>query len=469
MSTARLDEERREQARWRPRNANLSRTYADILLNSEFLPEAQRDPHQQRVLHAVLTHAARHVAHYAAALADPSGSPRERLARLPVLSKHTVQVDAAALTARAVPAGHQPIGHTRTSGTTGEPTVVRHSAWSMGAFAWLKQRELRWFRVDPTSRMAAIRPATELPAQPDGTSVARGELARASTWPEVGELFETGPFIGIANTHAVTEQIAFLREVDPDWLIVQSAALEHIALAAGGALGDRLRVCQAISQTLTPQMRRTVESGLGVRVVQNYGLNELGLVASRCVEGGRYHVHAEHAWVELLDDAGQPVGPGQRGRLVVSTLSNLVMPLLRYDTGDLAIAVEGPCPCGRTLPAFGEVLGRYRRIAHLPEGTWPRWGAILEALFRLPPEVRAGVRAYQARQHRDGSWVLRIDYEGWGYDALEAAVVAAFAAAAPGPAPPLHLRRTSQMEGADARKRENFLSDFVPPADGFAS
>ena len=58
------------------------------------------------------------------------------------------------------------------------------------------------------------------------------------------------------------------------------------------------------------------------------------------------------------------------------------MPLIRYDTGDLAQAVEGPCPCGRTLPSFGEIAGRYRRFAGLPDHTRDRVRVLQRAFAR---------------------------------------------------------------------------------------
>jgi phenylacetate-CoA ligase len=62
--------------------------------------------------------------------------------------------------------------------------------------------------------------------------------------------------------------------------------------------------------------------------------------------------------VEIVDDAGHPTAPGKLGRVLVTTLRNLVMPLLRYEIGDWAVAAEGACRCGRTLPRIGAVGGR---------------------------------------------------------------------------------------------------------------
>ena len=103
-------------------------------------------------------------------------------------------------------------------------------------------------------------------------------------------------------------------------------------------------------------MREHIERSFGCPIHQNYGLNEIGLVATRC-DAGRYHVHSEHCIVEIVGPDGRSVAPGETGRLIVTGLNNWAMPLLRYDADDLGTAVEGPCPCGRTLPSFGDVVG----------------------------------------------------------------------------------------------------------------
>jgi phenylacetate-CoA ligase len=86
--------------------------------------------------------------------------------------------------------------------------------------------------------------------------------------------------------------------------------------------------------------------------------------------------------------------------VLVTALQNLAMPLIRYDTGDIAMAVEGACPCGRTLPSFGEIAGRYRRYAGLPEGTRKRVNVLQETIKAMPPEIVRNSR-YQVIRFED--------------------------------------------------------------------
>jgi len=62
---------------------------------------------------------------------------------------------------------------------------------------------------------------------------------------------------------------------------------------------------------------------------------------------------------KLIDDEeGRPSARGALGRVLVTTLENHLMPLIRYEIGDYAIAAEGACPCGRTLPRIERIVGR---------------------------------------------------------------------------------------------------------------
>lgn len=462
--------ELQEQARWRPRPAEAHLRLGEGLVAREFLPPEVQAEHLDVSATRIVQWAVQAVPWYAEqararGLEVASLVGRAGLARLPALPKEALVRASDQLGARALPPGEREAGYTRTSGTTGQPVVVRHTVRSMGAFDWLKQREARWFRWDPMARLVSVRPLTDLPSGPDTPSRLEARRLHERAWPFVGGHYVTGPYAVLSSLAPVDEQLAFLAEQAPAYLVAQAATLEHLALAGRGRVASgAVRGCLAISQTLTPPMRASVEAAFGVPVHQNYGLNEVGLVASRCPEGGRYHVHSEHCLVELVDADDRPVRPGEQGRLLVTALTNTVMPLLRYDADDLAVAVEGPCPCGRTLPSFGELTGRYRRIAALPEGSWVRWGAVQRAFYVLPTELAQAVRRYQAVQERDGRWVLRLDAEAAAAPGIAAAVQAAFVAAVPGEAPPLEVVLTTDFLRSGG-KFQSFVSEFAPFRD----
>jgi phenylacetate-CoA ligase len=116
----------------------------------------------------------------------------------------------------------------------------------------------------------------------------------------------------------------------------------------------------ATAGTLYDFMREQLEETFGCPVVNRYGSREVGDIAGECLQRRGLHVLPWCAHVEVLDDEDRPVGPGEEGDVVVTGLTNLAMPLIRYRIGDRATLPRGsePCPCGRATPMLAGVTGR---------------------------------------------------------------------------------------------------------------
>jgi phenylacetate-CoA ligase len=111
----------------------------------------------------------------------------------------------------------------------------------------------------------------------------------------------------------------------------------------------------------------------------------------------RFHVHPERAVWETVRGDGTTASPGEVGRVVVTALDNFVMPFIRYDTGDLAVAGGDPCPCGRGLPLVGPVDGRTVECLRTPSG---KIISTLSIITRVVPDISYVdvVRQYQLVQ-----------------------------------------------------------------------
>ena len=69
-----------------------------------------------------------------------------------------------------------------------------------------------------------------------------------------------------------------------------------------------------------------------------------------------YDVWADLTLIEVLDpNTGEPVGPGEKGELVVTMLQKEALPIVRYRTGDITTLDEEVCACGRTHPRIGRI------------------------------------------------------------------------------------------------------------------
>lgn len=121
--------------------------------------------------------------------------------------------------------------------------------------------------------------------------------------------------------------------------------------------------------TLYDYMRKVIEEVFQCHVFNHYGSREVGAIASECSEHDGLHIIMEHTLVEVINENGELCLPGEEGEIVVTTLNNLSMPLIRYKIGDVGVMKEyEPCKCGCNYPKLQKVIGRTTDIFHTKNG-----------------------------------------------------------------------------------------------------
>ena len=108
-------------------------------------------------------------------------------------------------------------------------------------------------------------------------------------------------------------------------------------------------------------MRREIESRLPVTAIDVYGLSEIigPGVACECEFQAGLHGWEDHFLFEVIDpQSGAPLPEGQAGELVITTLTQEALPMLRYRTRDVTSITTAPCDCGRTHLRILRVTGR---------------------------------------------------------------------------------------------------------------
>lgn len=358
------------------------------LAATQWLPHDDIEQRQHRRLVALARHALRHSPQFrqrmiAAGLAPDDLATPAGLRALPVLRRRDVQQAGATLYCDTVPKAHLPLNETRTSGSTGEPVVVRRTALSNLMWMAVTLRDHEWHRRDFTARLASIRAHL-------------GRPVRQRNWgPPVSLLHATGPAQAMPITTDIAQQVEWLVRFGPAYLLVYPSNLAGLVrhCAAAGIRIPGLRQIRTIGETLTDSLRQSTREVLGVEIADAYSSQEIGYVALQCPDSGLYHVMAEGVIAEVLADDGRPCAAGEIGRIAVTDLTNFATPLLRYDIGDLGEA-SGPCPCGRGLPTLRRILGRERNLILMPDGRrhWPLVG------FGQFREV-APIAQYQLIQH----------------------------------------------------------------------
>lgn len=120
-----------------------------------------------------------------------------------------------------------------------------------------------------------------------------------------------------------------------------------------------------------------------IQLYGTYASTEMQTAFTECASGAGGHLQPELIIVELLDDANQPVTPGQEGEVTITTLGVEGMPLLRYKTGDICTLFTEPCSCGRRTPRLSGVIGRRQQMLKF-KGTTLYPPTIYDLLHELP-------------------------------------------------------------------------------------
>jgi phenylacetate-CoA ligase len=124
----------------------------------------------------------------------------------------------------------------------------------------------------------------------------------------------------------------------------------------------------ALGEALTEPVRDEIEAAFGCPVYARFSARELGVLAHECPVAQTYHLNLSSFVVELLSlDCDAPAPDGHVGRVVVTDMHSHAMPLIRYDTGDLAVRGDG-CACDIPGPTLTSVLGRIVETIHDPQG-----------------------------------------------------------------------------------------------------
>jgi phenylacetate-CoA ligase len=279
------------------------------------------------------------------------GARRDPLAALPDLPFTTKQQlrDHYPWGFRAVPESQVARIHA-SSGTRGKPTVV----------AYTRHDLLVWADVTARSLAAAGALSGHLIHNAYGYGLFTGGLGLHQGAERLGAT------VIPASGGASRRQVVLIEDLRPAGLCCTPSFALNLAETMDEMGVDRgnlsLQYAVLGAEPWTESMRRRIEERLSLTAVDIYGLSEIigPGVAVECREAqSGLHVFEDHFYPEVIDPrTGATLSPGERGELVLTTLTKEAMPLLRYRTGDLVSLSDEPCPCGRTHRKMSRVAGR---------------------------------------------------------------------------------------------------------------
>jgi phenylacetate-CoA ligase len=283
----------------------------------------------------------------AAGLLPEDVASLEHIARLPFTTKQDMR-DNYPYGLFAVPLAEIVRIHA-SSGTTGKPTVVGYTKRDIGIWSEVMARTLT---AAGANRQSFIQVAYGYGLFTGGLGVHYGaELVGASVIP-----------VSSGNT---ARQIMLMKDFGTTLLACTPSYALYIAetLSEMGLEPKDLSLRAGVfgAEPWSERMRKEIEARLSIKAIDIYGLSEIigPGVASECECQDGLHINEDHFYPEIINpQTGETLPDGEKGELVLTTITKEGMPMIRYRTRDLTVLTHEPCACGRTLVRMGKVLGR---------------------------------------------------------------------------------------------------------------
>jgi phenylacetate-CoA ligase len=238
-----------------------------------------------------------------------------------------------------------------TGGSTGEPVVVLQDRLYDDVGRAVKDLHYGWAGCDPGEPIISL------------WGSERDILMSSEGWRNKLSGFIRNQTL--LNSWSMTKAdlqryVKTLQRVEPVVIEAYAESIYELAryINETGARVDGVRSVISSAGTLYPFIRQEVESAFRCPVLNRYGSREVGDIAAERISGSGLEVFSYVNLVEIVDENGNPCGPGEEGDVLVTSLTNYTMPLIRYRLGDRAVVGAAAATPIHSVERLQTVTGR---------------------------------------------------------------------------------------------------------------
>jgi phenylacetate-CoA ligase len=312
--------------------------------------------HQIEQLNAVIGHAQKTTPFYRE-YGSPTLQSIEDLRTIPLLSRETVRKGGEEFFSRAVVPRRRI--HAGTTGTTGANLRVAYNEEALSENWAFLLRQWAWAGIVPRSHRVTLFGARIVPAHRADPPYWTYNFPERQLLMSIFHISEkTAPFyIDCLRRHCgeVLEGFPSVLSIVADFAEQHGESLPMRAIFTSG-------------EPLYPEVREKIERVFRAQAFDSYGMTELCGLIQGC-EAGEMHLAPEYGYLEILDDAGEPVREEEDGHFVWTGFVNRAMPLIRYRVGDRGRWKIGrDCACGRSFPRVVPTITRESDVLRAPDG-----------------------------------------------------------------------------------------------------
>jgi phenylacetate-CoA ligase len=274
-------------------------------------------------------------------------SSLEELSRLPTMDKQHAAAHGEQMVWRSVPGG---VYKYNTGGSSGQPLIFYYGRRRQSSDAAGRMRSRRWWGVEPGEPEVYLWGAPVELDKTDRIKTLRDRLFNQL----VLNAFEMSPA-------RMDEYARAIQRYQPRCIYgyASSVALLAAHLAEHGTKLrlPHLKVVCTTGEPLFQHQRELIGEAFQVPVANEFGSRDIGFTAHETPQG-QMLLMSESIILEVLDEQGNPVKPGETGEAVMTALESHAQPFIRYRTGDIVRATDETCRAGRGLHVISEVVGR---------------------------------------------------------------------------------------------------------------
>jgi phenylacetate-CoA ligase len=170
------------------------------------------------------------------------------------------------------------------------------------------------------------------------TILGSSRMSNKDKYQYVQRINQIKPCLILTSPNAINELACFIKD---HHLSVYSPS---VIMTSGGVL--------------FPEIRARIKEVFYTALFNRYGSQEVGDIACNCAQSEGLHLIPNIHYLEIVDDEGKEVKPGEIGNIIITLLTNYTMPLIRYQIGDLGILSKKNSHCGHGWPLLEKVVGR---------------------------------------------------------------------------------------------------------------
>lgn len=327
--------------------------YLESLRESQWYPKSRIEELQFMNLSTVIQNAFQAVPFYQEryrkyGVAPSSIRSFDDLRKLPIITKQDLKANPKLFISDLPGSGR--LAEIHTSGTTGSPLTIYLRSEALEKNYAFFTRSLEWAGVEPRQVSATFAGRVIMSAKQVEPPLWR------KNWIMRNTLFSSY-HISERNLPAYVGELKKIQPIFIDSYPSSIFSIGKFLLDRGSESGIAPKAIITSSETLLDNQREVIEKAFHSRVFDQYGSAEMVGFINQC-EKGSYHVNPEYGIVEIVKTDGEPAKDGEPGELVCTGFVNSAMPLIRYKTGDSAIACGDICSCGRAYPIVKSILGR---------------------------------------------------------------------------------------------------------------